>query len=55
MCVLVKVDALSFWKKYRPKAPIVDKITIVMFLEGFRGLIGQSRHPYDCKLIIPFR
>jgi hypothetical protein len=42
MCVLVKVDALSFWKKYWPKAPVVDKINAVTFLEGFRELVGQS-------------
>jgi hypothetical protein len=40
MCALAKVDALSFWKKYRPRASIVDKINAITFLEGFRGLIG---------------
>jgi hypothetical protein len=45
MCTLAKVDALSFWKKYQPRAPVVDKISAVTFLEGFRGLIGQSSPP----------
>jgi len=40
MCVLTKVDAFSFWKKYWPRALVVDKINAIMFLEGFRGLIG---------------
>jgi hypothetical protein len=40
MCVLTKVDALSLWKKYRPRAPIVDKINATTLLEGFRRLIG---------------
>jgi phosphate/sulfate permease len=34
MCVLAKVDTLSFWKKYRPRAPIMDKISAAMLLEG---------------------
>jgi hypothetical protein len=42
MCAHAKVDALLFWKKYRPRAPIVDKINAATFLEGFRGLVGQS-------------
>jgi hypothetical protein len=45
MCVLAKVDALLFWKKYRPKAPVVDKVSVVMLLEGFCGLVGQSPPP----------
>ncbi len=45
MCALAKVDALSFWKKYRPKAPVMDKISVATFLEGFRGLVGQSSPP----------
>jgi hypothetical protein len=40
MCALAKVDAFSFWKKYRPRAPIVDKISVATLLEGFRKLIG---------------
>jgi hypothetical protein len=40
MCTLAKVDVLSFWKKYWPRAPVVDKISTTTFLEGFRGLIG---------------
>jgi hypothetical protein len=45
MCALAKVDALLFWKKYRPKAPVVDKVSVVMLLEGFCGLVGQSPPP----------
>ncbi len=45
MCTLAKVDAFSFWKKYWPRAPVVDKISVVMLLEGFRGLVGQSSPP----------
>ncbi len=41
MCMLTKVNALSFWKKYRPKAPIKDKISATTFFEGFYGLVGQ--------------
>jgi hypothetical protein len=40
MCMFAKVDALSFWKKYRPRAPNVDKISAVTLLEGFRELVG---------------
>jgi hypothetical protein len=40
MCTLAKVDALSFWKKYRPRAPVVDKINAIKLLEGFRELIS---------------
>jgi hypothetical protein len=40
MCALAKVDMLSFWKKYRPRAPVVDKISATALLEGFRGLVG---------------
>jgi hypothetical protein len=45
MCALAKVDALSFWKKYRPRAFVVDKISATTFLEGFRALVGQSPPP----------
>jgi hypothetical protein len=45
MCVFAKGDALSFWKKYPPKAPVVDKINAAMLLEGFHGLISQSPPP----------
>jgi hypothetical protein len=38
--VFAKVDALSFYKKYWPKAPIVDKISVATFLEGFHELVG---------------
>jgi hypothetical protein len=40
MYVFAKVDVLSFWKKYRPRAPIVDKINVATFLEGFHGLVS---------------
>ncbi len=45
MCVLTKMDALSVKKKYRPRAPVVDKISAAIFLEGFRRLVGQSSPP----------
>jgi hypothetical protein len=45
ICVLAKVDALLFWKKYRPRPPIVDKISVTAFLEGFHRLVGQSPPP----------
>jgi hypothetical protein len=41
MCVLAKVDTLSFWKMYRPKANVMDKINAFAILEGFHGLVGQ--------------
>ncbi len=50
MCALTKVDALSFWKKYRPRAPIVDKINVATFLEGFCGLVGQSLPPIQLRI-----
>jgi hypothetical protein len=40
MCMLAKVDALLFWKKYWPRALVVDKISATTLLEGFRGLVG---------------
>jgi hypothetical protein len=40
MCVLSKVDALSFWKKYQPRALVVDKINAIMLSEGFCGLVS---------------
>jgi RNase H-fold protein (predicted Holliday junction resolvase) len=40
MCALAKVDALLFWKKYRPRAPVVDKISAGMLLEGFCERVG---------------
>jgi len=42
MCELAKVDTLSIWKKYQPKAPVMYKINVVALLEGFHGLVGQS-------------
>jgi hypothetical protein len=45
MCALAKVDAFSFWKKYRPRALVVDKINAVTLLEGFHKLVGQSSPP----------
>jgi hypothetical protein len=55
MCALTKVDALSFWKKYWPRALVVDKINVATLLEGFRKLVGQSLPPYGCELIIRLR
>jgi hypothetical protein len=40
MWALAKVDALSFWKRYWPRVPIVDNINVVMFFEGFHRLVG---------------
>jgi hypothetical protein len=40
MCALVKMDVLSFWKKYQLGAPVVDKISATTLLEGFCELIG---------------
>jgi hypothetical protein len=37
MCVFAKVDALSFWKKYRPRAPVVDKINVATFWKASTG------------------
>ncbi len=45
MCTFTKVDVLSFWKKYWPRAPVVDKINVATLLEGFRGLISHSPPP----------
>jgi hypothetical protein len=45
MCVLAKVDMLSFWKKYWPRAPVMDKISAAMFFESFCRLIGQFPPP----------
>jgi hypothetical protein len=41
MCALGKVDMLSFWKKYQPRALVVDKISATTLLEGFRRLVSQ--------------
>jgi hypothetical protein len=40
MCALAKVDVFLFWKKYQPRALVVDKINVVMLLEGFRKLVS---------------
>jgi hypothetical protein len=45
MCALTKVDAISFWKKYRARAPVVDKTATATLLENFRELVGQSLPP----------
>jgi len=37
MYVLAKVDAFSFWKKYRPRAHVVDKITVATLWRPFAG------------------
>jgi hypothetical protein len=50
MCMLVKVDVPSFWKKYRPRAPMANKINAITFLEGFRELVGQSSPPIQPRI-----
>jgi L-rhamnose isomerase len=45
MCKFAKVETLSFWKKYWPRALVVDKISAAMLLEGFCGLVGESSPP----------
>jgi hypothetical protein len=35
MCAIAKVDVFSFWKMYRPRALVVDKISVVTLLKGF--------------------
>jgi hypothetical protein len=50
MCALAKVDAFSFWKKYRPRAFVVDKISASTFLEGFRELVGQLPPPIQLRI-----
>jgi hypothetical protein len=37
-------------KKYRPTAPVVDKISAITFLEGFRKLVGQSSPPIQLRI-----
>ncbi len=49
MCTLAKVDALLFSKKYRLKAPVVDKTNVIMLLEGFRELVSQSSPPIQLR------
>jgi len=45
MCALAKVDVPLFWKKYRPRAFVMDKIDAPTLLESFRMLVGQSSPP----------
>jgi hypothetical protein len=40
MCALAKVDVFLFWKNYRLRAFVVDKISASTLLEGFRELVG---------------
>jgi hypothetical protein len=49
MCALTKVNAPLFWKKYQPRAPIMDKISATTLLEGFRVLVGQSSPPLQLR------
>jgi hypothetical protein len=49
MYAIAKVDAPSFWKKYWPKTPVVDKINAAMLLEGFCRLVGQSPPPIQLR------
>jgi hypothetical protein len=46
MCMFAKVDAFPFWKKYWPRAPVVDKISAATLLKGFYRLVGQSLAPH---------
>jgi hypothetical protein len=39
MRALAKVDVFLFWKKYRRRAPVVDKISVATSLEGFYELV----------------
>jgi hypothetical protein len=48
--MLAKVDAYSFWKKYQPKASVVDKISAITLLEGFRELVGKSSPPIQLRI-----
>jgi hypothetical protein len=50
MCILAKVDALWFWKKYQPRAPVVNKISVVTLLEGFCDLVSQSSPPIRLRI-----
>ncbi len=50
MCTLAKVDVPSFWKKYRPRAPVADKISAITLLESFRKLVGQSSPPIQLRI-----
>jgi hypothetical protein len=45
MCAFAKVDAVSFCKKYRPRACVMDKISAATLLEGFRRLVSQFPPP----------
>ncbi len=50
MCTLAKVDALWFYKKYQPRAPVVDKNSVATLLEGFCQLVGQSLPPIRLQI-----
>jgi hypothetical protein len=50
MCTLAKMDMPSFWKKYRPRALVVDKISAITLLEGFHELVGQSSPPIQLRI-----
>ncbi len=39
----------SFWKKYRPRASVVDKINAITLREGFRRLVGQFSPPIQLR------
>ncbi len=49
MCAFAKVDALSLWTKYRPRAPVMEKINAVTLLEGLCELVGQSPPPIQLR------
>ncbi len=50
MCAFAKVGALLFWKKYRLRAPVMDKINATTLLEGFRALVDQSLPPIRLQI-----
>jgi hypothetical protein len=42
MCAFAKVDALLFWKKYWPRALVMDKISVATLLVSFHWLVDKS-------------
>jgi hypothetical protein len=50
MCTFAKVDALLFFKKYRPRAPVVDNINATMLLESFRKVVDQFSPPIQLRI-----
>jgi len=50
MCAFAKVDVFLFWKKYRPRALVVDKINVITLFESFCELVGQSSPPIRLQI-----